>query len=188
MTQADVTTLLDRAGQGDRVATAELFPLVYDELRRLSEQFLAGEAVGHTLQPTALVHEAYLRLVGPVETTWENRRHFFGAAARAIRRILTDHARSKHRIKRGGEQKRISLDDVDPSVGASEVDLLGLDEALRQLSEIDPQKANLVELKFYGGLSVEEIAKSLGVSESTVAREWRFARAWLHRALQRECD
>lgn len=184
MGQSDVTILLDRAGRGDRIATEELFPLVYDELRRLSEQFLAGEAVGHTLQPTALVHEAYLRLIGPGDAPWENRRHFFGAAANAIRRILTDHARAKNRIKRGGEQRRIALDDVNPAAGEADIDLVELDEALTQLATLDPQKATLVELKFFGGLSMEEIARSLGVSESTVAREWRFARAWLHRALQ----
>jgi len=183
MAPAEVTRLLDRAGSGDRVATAELFPLVYDELRRLSEKYLADEAAGHTLQPTALVHEAYLRLVGPGETTWENRRHFFGAAAQAIRRILTDHARAKGRIKRGGDQKRVSLECADVADKSLETDLVGLDEALTQLAAFDPNKAGLVELKFYGGLSVEEIARSMGVSESTVAREWRFARAWLHRAL-----
>lgn len=186
MSQADVTSLLDRAGRGDRVATAELFPLVYDELRKLSEHFLAGEAAGHTLQPTALVHEAYIRLVGPGDMTWENRRHFFGAAAKAIRRILTDHARAKHRMKRGGDHKRLSLDDVTPSVSDGEIDFVGLDEALAKLATMDPQMANLVELKFFAGLSVEDIARSMGVSESTVARDWRFARAWLHRALEGE--
>lgn len=188
MAQSDVTSLLVRANEGDRLATDELFPLVYEELRALSERFLAAEGPEHTLQPTALVHEAYLRLIGPCETPWENRRHFFGAAARAIRRILTDHARAKNRIKRGGEQRRVALDDVDPAASNGDVDLIGLDEALNNLAALDEKMASLVELKFYGGLSVEEIAKATGVSESTVARDWRFARAWLHRALEGQLD
>ena len=186
MATPDVTSLLVRANDGDRLATEELFPLVYEELRVLSERFLSAEGPEHTLQPTALVHEAYIRLIGPGGTDWENRRHFFGAAARAIRRILTDHARAKHRIKRGGEQRRVALEDVDPAVSAQAMDFVGLDEALTKLADMDPHMANLVELKFFGGLSVEEIAKSTGVSESTVARDWRFARAWLHRALDGE--
>lgn len=186
MTDSNPTMLLERLNQGDPLATAELFPLVYEELRQLSAQFLAGEAASHTLQPTALANEAYLRLIGPDGTTWANHRHFFGAAAQAIRRILIEHARSKRRIKRGGGARRINLDDLDIPVNDNRFDLLALDDAMNRLSEYSPEKAKLVELKFFGGLSVEEIAQALEVSESTVAREWRFARAWLHRALQSE--
>ena len=180
---SDTTTLLARAAQGDVLATDELFPLVYAELRQLAAQFLAHEGVAHTLQPTALVNEAYLRLVGSENGGWENRRHFFGAAAKAIRRILTDHARSKGRIKRGGGQHRVDLDGLDVAEQDASVDLIALDEALVKLAAQDAQKAKLVELKFFGGLPMEEIASALGVSESTAAREWRFVRAWLHREM-----
>jgi RNA polymerase sigma factor (TIGR02999 family) len=181
--RGDVTILLSRLEKGDRQATEELFPLVYSELRVLAERFLAGERRNHTLQPTALVHEAYLRLVGP-DASWESRAHFFGAAATAIRRILTDHARTRDRLKRGGGKRPVSLDDAE--VVAEDVrdhDLVGLDEALTALAKLDPQKARVVELRFFGGLSIEQTATVLGVSSSTVIRDWQFAKVWLHREL-----
>lgn len=185
---AHVTLLLNRLQAGDAHATNELFPLVYDELRELASSFLARERVGHTLQPTALVHEAYVRLVGPGESTWQNRAHFFGAAARAIRRILTDHARARDSLKRGGGAHRLSLDDVgdvmdDRTAPDPGVDLVALDSALTKLAQLDEQKARVVELRFFAGLTAEQAALALGVSPSTVARDWQFARLWLKREL-----
>jgi RNA polymerase sigma factor (TIGR02999 family) len=184
---AGVTGLLHRASEGDGQATNELFPLVYDELRRLAGQHLIQERAGHTLQPTALVHEAYMRLVGPSEVTWESRAHFFGAAARAIRRILIDSARAKATLKRegGASGSRIPLDGVESDKPGMGVDLLALDEALERLAALDAQKAKVVELRFFGGLTGDEVARSLGVSPSTVARDWEFARVWLRRELSR---
>lgn len=178
-----VTQLLVRAGRGDAAATDELFPLVYDELRSVAAAFLARERVGHTLQPTALVNEAYVRLIGPSEVSWENRAHFFGAAARAIRRILTDHARARGREKRGGGMARVPLDQADLAITTQTLDLVALDESLTKLGELDPKIAKVVELRFFGGLTEEETARALGVSVSTVTRDWRFARSWLRREL-----
>jgi RNA polymerase sigma factor (TIGR02999 family) len=182
-TETNVTTLLVRAQTGDRVATQELFPLVYEELRTLAARYLSHESAAQTLQPTALVHEAFLRLVGPADSSWENRRHFFGAAAKAMRRILMDHARSRRRMKRGDGVKPSSLNDEDLAIDGISLDLLALDEALERLTQMDPAKGQLVELRFFGGLSMEEVSKVLGASHSTVARDWRFVRAWLHREL-----
>ena len=181
-----ITSLLARAHEGDRQATDELLPLVYEELRQLAERFLAAEKHGATLQPTALVHEAYLRLIGSDRNGWENRAHFFGAAARAIRRILVDRARARGAARRGGVRP-LRLDTDAPLVepGPS-LDVLALDEALSKLASIDAQKARMVELRFFGGLSVDEAAATLGVSPSTVDRDWVFARAWLHRAMNGE--
>jgi RNA polymerase sigma-70 factor, ECF subfamily len=179
-----VTRLLERAQQGDGSATNELFPLVYDELRALAQRNLADERANHTLSPTALVNEAYLRLVGPGETPWQNRAHFFGAAAQAIRRILTDHARTRNRQKRGGGRQRVPLDEQAVQGVASDVDFLALDEALTKLAALDPHKARVVELRFYAGLPVESVAAALGVSTSTVARDWAFARVWLKREME----
>ena len=181
-----ITSLLARAQEGDRQATDELLPLVYEELRELADRFLSAEKRGATLQPTALVHEAYLRLVGSDRTGWENRAHFFGAAARAIRRILVDRARARAAVRRGGDRPlRLDTDAPLAEPGPS-LDVLALDEALAKLASIDAQKARVVELRFFGGLSVDETAASLGVSASTVAREWVFARTWLHRAMSDE--
>jgi len=183
----NVTMLLVRAQKGDRLATEELFPLIYEELRSLAAGYLSREFAAQTLQPTVLVHEAFIRLVGPGEVSWENRNHFFGAAAKAIRRILVDHARARRRMKRGGGVRPLSLDDAgDLGIDGVDLDFQALDEALVRLAELDPNKGHLVELKFFGGLSMEEIGQVLGASPSTVAREWRFARTWLHRELTGE--
>lgn len=185
-TSAAVTGLLVRANQGDPLATDELFPVVYNELRQLAARCLADESPGHTLQPTALVHEAFIRLIGPVEIPWENRRHFFGAAARAIRRILIDHARAKRREKRGSDAKKISLDDAAEPTAELNRDLIALDDALKRLAKLDAFKASVVELRFFGGLGMDEIGHALGASPSTVARAWRFAKAWLHQEISDE--
>lgn len=185
--QPEVTQLLVRAQAGDAKATDELFPIVYQELRELAQRFLRDESRAQTMQATALVHEAYLRLVGPSQTPWENRAHFFGAAARAIRRILTDHARERNRIKRGGGNRPVPLDEdlVVGGSGDNKTDMVWLDEALTKLASVDEQKARVVELRFFGGLTVEQAALAMGVSPSTVARDWQFARVWLFRELER---
>ena len=185
--RGQVTQLLHRAGVGDAAATDELFPLVYDELRQLAAGFMEGERSSHTLQPTALVHEAYLRLVNPEGSNWDSRAHFFTAAARAIRRILVDHARAKQSLKRGGGWHRVTLS-VQYERQPSALDLLAVDEALRTLAAIDPGMARLVELRFFAGLTVEQAANAIGVSPATAARDWQFARAWLHAQLTGEGD
>jgi RNA polymerase sigma factor (TIGR02999 family) len=180
----EVTRLLDAAAAGDRRAAAELLPLVYDELRKLAAARLADEAPGQTLQPTALVHEAYLRLVGPADATrWENRGHFFAAAAEAMRRILVDAARRKRREKHGGDRHRVGLDAVPAPDPDSRDDLVALDAALTRLAAEDPQAARLVELRHFGGLTGPGAAAALGLSPRTADRVWAFARAWLHREL-----
>lgn len=181
--QQAVTQLLARAQGGDAQVTDELFPIVYEELRSIAARFLSGEGRPQTLQATALVHEAYLRLVGPSDAPWENRAHFFGAAARAIRRILTDSARQRGRVKRGGGAARIPLDEALVVSPEPTLDLEGLDDALNQLAKLDAQKARVVELRFFAGLTVEQTALALGVSPSTVARDWQFARVWLSHKL-----
>jgi len=176
-----------RSHLDDRSATNELFSLVYEELRRLADRLLANERPGQTLQPTALVHEAYLRLVGPSNARWDGRAHFFGAAAQAIRRILIDRARARHRLRREASAGAQAIDDAASVAAAgSSPDVLELDEALSRLALLDPQKARVVELRFFAGLGVEETAAALGTSPSTVARDWRFARIWLHRELSGE--
>ncbi len=182
--QHTVTVLLARASGGDAAATDELFPVVYEELRHLAAGHLANERANHTLQPTALVNEAYLRLVGPEQGTWDNRAHFFGAAAKAIRRILVEHARARGRLKRGGGAERVALESVE--VEALNVDVVDLHEALERLAKVDESKARVVELRYFGGLSLEDTARMLGVSIPTVSRHWEFARAWLHRDMTRE--
>lgn len=178
--QQEVTKLLIRLTEGDNAVLDALLPAVYDELRRLAANYLRRERVGHTLQPTALVHEAYLRMVDQTRVEWQNRAHFFGVAAQMMRRILVDHARGQAAEKRGGDVQKISLDEnIDVSaLRASE--LVALDEALERLAAIDPQKSRLVELRFFGGLSVEETAEVMGVSAPTVKRHWRLAKAWLY--------
>jgi RNA polymerase sigma factor (TIGR02999 family) len=175
---ATATHLLDAAAAGDPKAAAELFPLVYDELRRLAAAQLAAEPVGHTLQPTALVHEAYLRLAGPGDSRrYADRGHFFAAAATAMRRILIDNARRKQTLKRGGGGAREPLDGIAAPEPAD--DLIALGEALDKFAALDPQKARLVELRYFAGLTGEQAAAVLGISPATADRYWDFARAWL---------
>jgi RNA polymerase sigma factor (TIGR02999 family) len=181
-----VTRLLDAANRGEAGATEELLPLVYEELRRLARGQMRGEAPGgQTMQATALVHEAYLRLVGDADVQWENRGHFFGAAARAMRRILVERARSRGRIKRGGDRERVEIDPGRLEGSESATDLVGLDEALNRLEAEDARKAEVVMLRYFAGLSIEETGAAMGLSPATVKNEWTFARAWLKRELER---
>ncbi len=172
---SEVTRLLDAVDRGEPQAAEELLPLVYEELRRLANQKMAEQAAGHTLQPTALVHEAYLRLAGSHALHWKNSRHFFAAAAEAMRHILIDSARRKRRLKRGGDWKRLDLEEVH----------LAVDEALEALAQEDPSKAELVKLRFFAGLSLPQAAQALGHSLATAKRSWAFSRAWLYRRLTR---
>ena len=182
---SDVTRILSAIEQGDSRASEQLLPLVYDELRRLASQRLAHEKPGHTLQSTALVHEAYLRLVGSYQSQhWNSRGHFFGAAAEAMRRILIDRARKKQRPKHGGDRRRIDLASAFPaSDDASPDALLAIDEALEKLERDHPEKAQLVKLRHYAGFSVEQVADAMGISPATVKRHWSFARAFLYSQL-----
>jgi len=178
----EVSRLLIDWGNGDQAALDELIPLVYDELRRLAGRYMRRESQGHTLQTSALVNEAYLRLVDQKNVQWQNRAHFFGVAAQLMRRILVDHARSRSRAKRGGGVQMVSL--VEHAVMSKEVaEVIALDEALNNLAEMDPRKSQIVEMKFFGGLTTEEVAEVLKVTSRTVEREWRKAKAWLNRAL-----
>jgi RNA polymerase sigma factor (TIGR02999 family) len=177
---AAVTRLLDAAAAGDPTAAAELLPLVYDELRKLAAQRLAQERPGQTLQATALVHEAYLRLVDePNGRRWDSRGHFFAAAAEAMRRILVDAARRRGAEKRGGRRERIDLPDLAGATADEPVDLLALDEALAKLEALHPEKAQVVKLRFFAGCTLEETAEMLGISRATAQRHWTIARAWL---------
>jgi RNA polymerase sigma factor (TIGR02999 family) len=179
----DVTQLLAEATDGDRRAVDQLLPLVYDELRRLAEGLMLRERASHTLQPTALVHEVYMKLVDQTRARWENRAHFFAVAAQAIRRILVDHARTHRRLKRGGEQTTLALDEGVVGSYQKTVDLIALDEALDDLARHSSQQARIVELRFFSGLTIEETAAVLGISTATVERDWRYARARLFRRL-----
>jgi RNA polymerase sigma factor (TIGR02999 family) len=171
-------------GQGDPQAASQLLPLVYNELRRLAAARLADEPSGHTLQPTALVHEAYLRLVGaPGGDQWNHRGHFFAACAEAIRRILVEHARGKKRHKRGGDRRRVDLEAAESLVQAPPEDLTALDEVLTRLAAHDPIKAEVVKLRFFAGLTMPEIAQALGLSLATAERYWTYSRLWLHAEL-----
>jgi len=181
-----ITLMLDLAREGDAAALDDLMPVVYQELRRLAGHILRSERPDHTLQATALVNEAYIRLVGAESVNWSNRAHFFGAAATAIRRILIDHARSRARRKRGGDRARAPLDEMLLVSPERDDRLLELNDALTRLADTAPQKARVVELRFFGGLTEEEVAEVLGVSTRTVTRDWRFARAWLHSELDEE--
>ena len=176
--------MLEAAAGGDRQAAADLLPLVYDELRRLAAARLAAEAPGHTLNPTAQVHESYLRLVG--DQKFDGRGHFFAAAAEAMRRVLVDRARDRNRLKRGGGRQRVDLDRLTGLVAASDDDLLGLDEALDRLAQDYPAAAELVKLRFFAGMTLAEAADALGLSDRTADRYWVFARTWLADALTRE--
>lgn len=180
-----VTGLLVRLAGGDGTAEHQLLPVVYDELRRVAAAYLARERVDHTLQPTALVHEAYLKLVDQTALRYEGRAQFFALAARAMRQILVDHARTKGRLKRGGGGARLPLDDNQPTpTELSITDLLAIDEALEKLAQLDERKAQLVEMRFFAGLSSDEAAEALGIARSTAAEDWRFTKAWLRRELE----
>jgi RNA polymerase sigma factor (TIGR02999 family) len=184
---AVVTRLLNDAASGDARAAAELLPLVYEELRRLARQKMGQERAGHTLQATALVHEAYLRLVdGNTAKSWDGRWHFFAAAAEAMRRILVDQARRRGRIKRGGgaARQRIDLENVDLAVNEPPEELLAVDEGLTALAAQHPDKAQLVKLRYFAGLTIEEAAEAMGISVATANRQWAYARAWLFRYLE----
>jgi RNA polymerase sigma factor (TIGR02999 family) len=176
---SDVTQILDRVHQGDSKAAEELLPLVYDELRKLAAHRMAGEAAGHTLQPTALVHEAWLRLVRTPDPAWQNRAHFFRTAAECMRRILIDNARRKLQIRHGGGAERVPLDEIDLPGEHDPRQLLHVHEALDRLAAEDPTKAEIVKLRFFVGLENREIAELLDISERTVERAWSFAKAWL---------
>lgn len=180
----EVTRLLVDWGNGDQAALDKLIPLVHDELRRLAGRYMRRESQGHTLQTSALVNEAYLRLVDQKSVKWQNRAHFFGVAAQLMRRILVDHARSRLRAKRGGRAQMVSL--AEQAVMSNEVaEVIALDEALKNLAEMDQRKSQIVEMKFFGGLTTEEVAEVLKVTSRTVEREWRKAKAWLNRAISK---
>ena len=193
---ADVTTLLQRWSEGDRTALDRLLPMIHTELRRIAAQQLSGERDGHTLVPTALVNELFLKLVDQRRAAWDNRAHFFAVAAQLMRRILVDYARSRQADKRGGSVTRLSLEDLaddgavqhppDVRGAAAAADVLAIDQALERLAQLDPDQARIVELRFFAGLTVDETAHVLQRSARTVKREWRLARAWLYRELRSE--
>jgi len=178
-TRTDITVLLHRVAQGDQDALAKLMPLVYGELRRLAAHYMLSERSDHTLQPTALVHEAYMALIKQ-RVGWQNKAHFFAVAARLMRRILIDHARGHLREKRGGGERPLPLDEALIFALEQSSELVKLDESLERLAKLDPRQSKIVELRFFGGLTVEQTAAVLGISEKTVKRDWSMAKAWLH--------
>lgn len=180
----NVTRLLLDWSKGNKEALDRLVPIVYEELRRQASRYLRRERAGHSLQTTALIHEAYIRLVDQRNVHWQNRAHFYGIAAQLMRRILVDHARTRTRAKRGGSGIRVSLDEATTITTSKDVDIVALDEALGRLAEIDQQQSRIVELRFFSGLNVEETAEVLRISPATVKREWRMAKAWLHREIR----
>ena len=179
----DVTRILGAIEQGDANAAEELLPLVYEELRRLASQKMSQEAPGHTLQATALVHEAYIRLVGPNAPSWSSRAHFFAAAAEAMRRILIENARRKQRLKRGADRRKVDLDDIDIAIEGPSIDLIALDEALSKLAKEDPSAADLVKMRFFAGLTLDQVAAVMGISRRTADRNWAYAKAWLYQQI-----
>ncbi|HNO77507.1 MAG TPA: sigma-70 family RNA polymerase sigma factor [Phycisphaerae bacterium] len=185
-TQSEFTQMLARARSGDDSAVHALLPLIYGEMRALAGGFFRDQGPAHTLQPTALVHEAFLKLVGPSEVEWQSRAHFFAVAAKAMRQILTDHARRRRAQKRGGEHDRITLSGLSTPVADSAFELVAFEEAIDRLSKLDERQGRIVELRFLGGLTVEEVGEVMELSVSTVEREWRMARAWLRRELSDE--
>jgi RNA polymerase sigma factor (TIGR02999 family) len=180
----ELTQILQDATDGKAGAADQLAAVLYEELKDLARRGMVSERADHTLQPTALVHEAYVRLLGPEGTAFDNRAHFLGAAARAMRRVLVDHARKRHRIRRGGGALRLELDEEKLAEPIRDDTLLALDEAVDRMAAFDPGRARIVELRFFAGMTVPEVATSLGVSESTVARGWRLAKAWLRGELE----
>ena len=182
----EVTSLLKDWNNGQPEALEALLPLVYDELHRVAGRYLRKERQDHTLQTTALVHEAYLRLIDQNQANWQNRAQFFGVAANMMRRILVDHARGHHADKRGGGAAKLSLDEAIEIADQKAVDLIALDDALNRLAQLDQQQCQVVELRFFGGLTVEEVAEVMKLSPATIKREWSMAKAWLHRELTRE--
>ena len=179
----EITEQLIAWSNGDGAALEQLIPAVYQELRRMADHYLRGEDSGHSLQPTALVHEAYLRLIDQTKVEWQNRAHFFGVAAQMMRRILIDHAKAKHRVKRGGTAIKVMLDENANFTQERASELLALDDALQTLAKMDERKSRIVELRYFGGLTVEETAQVLGISDKTVMRDWNLAKAWLYREL-----
>jgi len=179
----DVTQLLVAWGDGDAAALDELMPLVYEELRRLAQQYMSRERADHTLQTSALVNEAYLRLIDQKDVHWQNRAHFFGIAAQMMRRILVDYARQRRYAKRGGDARQVPLDEAMIVSEERTAEVVALDDALKSLAEIDPRKSQIVEMRFFGGLSIEETAEVLKVSPGTIMREWTLAKAWLRREM-----
>jgi RNA polymerase sigma factor, sigma-70 family/RNA polymerase sigma factor, TIGR02999 family len=179
----EITQWLAVCRRGDTAALEKLLPLVYDELHRLAMRVFCRESAGHTLQPTALVNDVYLRLMKQHETTWQNRAQFFAIAAQMMRRILVSHARARQAAKRGGAEQRITLDEALAPTPQRDVNLLALDDALKKLETIDPEKSRMVELRFFSGLSVPETAQVMGVSPRTINRQWQTAKAWLHREI-----
>ena len=182
----EVTQLLQDFTRGDPVAGDKLIPLVYQELKRQAQRQLHRERIGHTLQPTALVHEAFLRLVGQRRANWKNRAHFFGVAAQLMRRILIDYARGRQRFKRGGDQQRVPLEETHLVSEEQSKEWIALDEALHRLTEMDERQSRIVELRVFGGLTTDETAEVLDISASTVLREWNVAKVWLHREIRLE--
>jgi RNA polymerase sigma factor (TIGR02999 family) len=182
--QGAITQWLLDGARSDKEGLDGMLPLVYDELHRLATQYLSREATGHTLQPTALLNEAYLRLVDQRRVDWRNRAQFLGVAANMMRRILVNHARDRVALKRGGEARPVSLSVIESPSGRPDIDLIALEGALERLATVDVRKSRVVELKFYGGLTTEEIAEVLQISGATVEREWAFARAWLYEAIE----
>ena len=179
--QRDVTGLLHEWRQGDAAAFDKLMPLVYEEMRHIAHRYMQQERAGHTLQTTALINEAYVRLVGQQKIEWRNRSHFFAVTAQVMRHVLIDHARRLHYAKRGGSSRRVSLAETDAMTVERAAELVALDEALRELARLDPRKSNVVELRYFGGLSLEETAEVLDISLMTVRRDWRAAKAWLYK-------
>lgn len=177
----EISLLLVDWGKGDELALEQLMPLVYDELRRMAKRYMSRQPAGHTFQTTELIHETYLKLAKQDERNWQNRAHFFGVAAKAMRHILVDYARTKHSQKRGGWQERITLADDAVSTKSNSKEIIALDDALKNLEQIDVRRSRVVELKFFGGLTMEEIAEVLNISSDTVKRDWKFARTWLLR-------
>jgi RNA polymerase sigma factor (TIGR02999 family) len=182
----EISLILKDWSGGKRESADKLLSLVYDELRRIARQYLRKERADHTLQPTALVHEAYMKLIDISDVSWQDRAHFFAVASNVMRHILVDHARARAAEKRGGERERIALEDAVNLSDKADVDLLALDEAMRQLAEFDAQQSKIVELRFFGGLTIEETAHVIGISPATVKREWTMAKAWLFRRMKAE--